>query len=186
MLVITPIQNADFYFFEETTKILKGLINEKLEKINMAVTEDSIGKEFFCNDFFTIDNSGREIYFSATFTIDKDQVEKYYSQISGVVTEIESLPAKPTKSRIVFNDGDFSAETVQWENQDYTDIKNLFNLSGVERNKMVDDYFIGRFFNEDGLFFVIQESVRRLNGLYFWPKNKSSLTGFTESGSMWK
>ena len=57
--------------------------------------------------------------------------------------------------------------------------------SGIERNESVDSTHIGKLGKEEGLFFNIVESSRRLPGLYFWGLSKPGVDRIHRKGNLY-
>lgn len=190
--MIKPISNFDAYFLTSGDgKKLYGIDIQGVKKIDVI---DQDGDEVVINDFFT---SGGSLYFAVgeveSIEVDGQAInetnENYYKQTSNTITKIDKLPEKPKQSRISFDSSEFTIKEIAYENNPYTDVKNIVVTSGIERMKMVNNFL---HFSGQGLYFCVSdgrynEVVRvREAGLYFWDVTKSGCEYLLNEGVMWK
>lgn len=185
--IVDPIPAGGFYWFT-TGGQLSRFVSGQLEPITMLVTirqdgEDDIFQTFNCIDFFKIDDT---FYFSANV----DGSGRNYSQINGVVAEIESLPAKPTATRIEFNDGIYNIRINDYEGQPVSDVYRVSGNAFCGRNVMVSGYWYGfnNSYDASGAFIDVQDGLPGVRdaGLYFIKDGFTSQGKIADSGRMWK
>lgn len=193
--MIKPVKTYDAYFMSTEIVKLYGLESDKVTVIDVI---DQDGDVIKMKDFFT--KSG-VLYFA---TIENEiqmiddvettiQVKHFYSQKDGKITELDSLPAKPTTSRAHYTSKEFTISDFDYKGKECTDVKNLTCNSGIERFFMVDAFhhFDGKgiYFNvSDGRYAIVDGSRNyvRWEGLYFWGVGKKPVEYLVGDGSLWK
>lgn len=193
--MIKPIKTYDAYFMSTDIVKLYGLESDKITVIDVIDQDGDIItlKDFFTKSgvlyFATIENESQMIDDVET-TI---QVEHFYSQKDGKITELDSLPEKPTTNRAHYTSKEFTISDFDYKGKACTDVKNLTCASGIERFFMVDNFihFDGKgiYFNvPDGRYAVVDGSRNyvRIEGLYFWGVGIKPVEYLVGDGSLWK
>ena len=187
--MIKPITTYDAYFLSN-----KNLFGIDIQGVKQIEIIDEDGDDVSLLDFFT---SFGTLYFSV---LEDDSVEvdgetvtesviNFYSQKNDTVTKISALPEKPVLSRSKYEHAEFSISDMEYQGKDYTDVKNIAVVSGVERFLMVDNFV---HYQGQGLYFNVSDGryndkvVVRKNGLYFWDVTKKAIEFIKNEGVMWK
>ena len=198
--MLKPIKKTQNYFLQEN----KTLISINYDGLEVCEIIDQDGDELKLIDFFKKDES---LYFTILsheeienpdydetllpedegykpefITVEK---ELYYKQLDGKVTTLKTKPVKPELVNTHVNNDVFKSFETEYNGENYIDIKNVFMDSGIERNKIVNGYAN---VNEVGLYFYIKigrDETIRPEGLYFWPKNRTSISKIMSKGELW-
>ena len=200
-IMLKSVQETQNYFLTDSKKLysidhVNGLMECQIIDVD--------GNEMELVDFFKKDSS---LYFIVSHKVDElnpdydpellpedegyqpefIEVEKelYFKQLSGNVTSLQTKPVKPVLENTHFNGDDFKTFDAEYDGETYIDLKNIFMDSGIERNKIVNGY---AHLDEMGLYFHIEvgrDPVLRPRGLYFWPKNRTSIEKIMDGGELW-
>ena len=202
----TIIEKADAYYYKPDSKKLYGIIGTVVKRIDLI---DQDGDLIEINDFFM---KGGDLYFSLleTETIEKEieyededgkiktkkenfyePVLYHYRQKNEKSELIENLPERPKQYRAHLKHDEFVIEDGKHEDKDYSDVRNLCIISGLERFEMVDNFL---HIPGKGLFISVsagrgEELGIRPKGLYFWECTEKSIQhGYMVAGLgiMWK
>lgn len=179
MLELIP--KYDKYFFEHNSKNLFGFTGEGLEQIHVKTVQDEIIKIF---DFFIQDDIiyiSREILENQGTEEEPDMknVVHYYKQEKKIMTEITDFPLRPIQEQTKY-------ESANWKIIYDKDISKVFNL--FFKGSAVFRHVSGCYENIEGLYFNVLASEimpGRSEGLYFFPKNRTSVTKIKEKGEIW-
>lgn len=179
--MLKPIPEYDKYLYSNNRVL--AFTDEGFEGISFVNTKD---EPIQITDFFRFEDA---IYINTvipenTGTEEEPVIENipyYYKQLSGKVTELETIPDKPEQPYEECGSSNWEIEKVVFEDYFVSNITNLY-FKGQARFIKVS----GHYESDNGLFFnVIQSGKPGLReGLYFFPKDRTSCSKIKDPGQI--
>ena len=181
--MLKPITEYNKYFLEHSKK-LYGFTEDGLIDINLESDDEEIVS---LHDFFIIDNV---IYINCSINEnigDKEEpdiapINYLLKQENNKITEIESMPERPIQGNGTYKSKKWELQKVSFENG-FT--SHLFNLNF--KGKAVFRKINGCYETKTGIIFNVLESEipGKIEGLYFFPENRTSCSQIKEQGEIW-
>lgn len=198
---VFPIdENVMFYFFTDTNILWKFISTYESESVMIDAViyyENAEDEEiqFSPDEFFTRDGNYFYSWMLKDYTYDEEgnlipQIIKYYKQNNDVVEEINiyEFDDVPEIYYGTYSSPNFSLEIHEFEGYPINKLFNLYKGGSAVFTQIYEVYEVteGELL-ETGLFFnvTISDNPALSEGLYFFPKERTSFNKIKEQGRLW-